>query len=478
MRVVDHEFRVHNMRTRFPFKFGIASMTALPHLFLLFKIEVNGCVVNGVSSEGLPPKWFTKDPDTAFSDDLVDMIEVIKRAAETTRDVAANEISYFNLWRELHKAQSSWASGKGLPPLLANLGVSMVERACLNGLCRAADMSFHGLLRDNLCGIDLGLVRPELAGMHPVDIIAPEPLETLSVRHTVGLGDALSGEDLAPGERVDDGLPQTLAENIDVYGLNCFKVKLCGDPGTDLDRLKQLGAMWEEKCGENYSFTLDGNENFTSLEEFVDCWNGIVGRPGMGDLMRRLLFVEQPVHRKHALQSNGSGRLAVWENRPPMIIDESDGELDDLNRALAIGYDGVSYKNCKGVVKGLSNCGLIRLREQEGLPAVFSGEDLCNVGPVALLEDLAALATFGVTQAERNGHHYCRGLSMFPAVMQEAVLGAHGDLYVRHPDGFATLRIAGGRISTRSVAGAAFGLGFEPELSEIGLLDDWSPETH
>ena len=60
------DFRVLPMRTRFPFKYGIASLTALPHLVLKVKTEVEGVPAEGIASEGLPPKWFTKNPDTTF----------------------------------------------------------------------------------------------------------------------------------------------------------------------------------------------------------------------------------------------------------------------------------------------------------------------------------------------------------------------------------------------------------------------------
>ena len=60
------DFRVLPMRTRFPFKYGIASLTALPHLVLKAKVEVNGTPLDGIASEGLPPKLFTKAPDTTF----------------------------------------------------------------------------------------------------------------------------------------------------------------------------------------------------------------------------------------------------------------------------------------------------------------------------------------------------------------------------------------------------------------------------
>jgi hypothetical protein len=59
IEVLRVEFRVLPMRTRFPFKYGIASMTELPHLFVSVSCRCDGRETDGLASEGLPPKWFT-----------------------------------------------------------------------------------------------------------------------------------------------------------------------------------------------------------------------------------------------------------------------------------------------------------------------------------------------------------------------------------------------------------------------------------
>src|SRR4026209_696805 len=75
------EFFVRHTRTRFPFRYGIASMTDVPHLFVRARIVAAGSLATGLASEGLPPKWFTKDPATTFAQDLPDMLEQIGHAA-------------------------------------------------------------------------------------------------------------------------------------------------------------------------------------------------------------------------------------------------------------------------------------------------------------------------------------------------------------------------------------------------------------
>jgi hypothetical protein len=59
---------------------------------------------------------------------------------------------------------------------------------------------------------------------------------------------------------------------------------------------------------------------------------------------------------------------------------------------------------------------------------------------------------------ERNGHHYYRGLSMWPGEQQEIVLRAHPDLYRRCPEGFVAVNIERGALKLTSVNRSPFGL--------------------
>ncbi len=103
----------------------------------------------------------------------------------------------------------------------------------------------------------------------------------------------------------------------------------------------------------------------------------------------------------------------------------------------------------------------------------LSGEDLANIGPVALQQDLAVAATLGVTSVERNGHHYFAGLSAFPVQVQRQVLDAHADLFRRADSGWPTLNIRDGRVSLESVLSAPFGVGFEIDVEQFTPSDEW-----
>ena len=153
-----------------------------------------------------------------------------------------------------------------------------------------------------------------------------------------------------------------------------------------------------------------------------------------------------------------------------MIIDESDADLSSFPTAVSCGYVGTSHKNCKGVVKGILNAADIFHCQQNQQTGVLSAEDLANVGPVALLQDLAVAACIGVDHIERNGHHYFCGLSMMPQSEQERALRNHPDLYEVAEAGFPTLKIRNGKIRLGSVNAAPFGVA---ELPDVGLFEHW-----
>ena len=440
-------------------------MINVPHVFLRITFEIDGKIQIGLAADHLPPKWFTKDPERPLGEEVDEMLAVIRAAVANARAIRA--ATPFAFWRELHAAQGGWGRAQGLPPLLSHFGTSLVERALIDAFCRAHGTTFAPALRGNLLGFELGAVHRELAGSAPADWLPESPPTEVFARHTVGLSDPLTDDDIPADERVDDGLPQSLVACIRAYGLQHFKVKINGDAPRDRERIAGVAEILVRECRDGFAFSLDGNESFREVAPFADYLRELQSCAGDASFWSRLLFIEQPWHRDVAL-SPAIGELArAWPDRPPVIIDESDAEPACLPAALELGYAGTSHKNCKGVFKSVVNACLLARRRASGQPAIFSGEDLSNVGPVALLQDLAVAACLGVTSIERNGHHYFAGLSQFPATIQSHVLAHNGDLYTRAEAGWPRLDVRGGRISLGSVLAAPFGCEGELDLSDL-----------
>ena len=54
--------------------------------------------------------------------------------------------------------------------------------------------------------------------------------------------------------------------------LKQFKIKISGDLGSDLKRLIEIAEVITINSDENFAFSLDGNEQFESIEAFRKYW--------------------------------------------------------------------------------------------------------------------------------------------------------------------------------------------------------------
>jgi hypothetical protein len=328
----------------------------------------------------------------------------------------------------------------------------------LDALCRAKGVSFYAAMRANLAGI--GKERPEFASLDFDSFLAgSSPAASIEARHTVGMVDAITAGDLR--ERVGDGLPETLDEVIQAYGHRYFKLKVGGDLAADLARLEAIASVLD-RLPHAYFASLDGNEQYSDTQGLAQLTNGIRSHPRLARLWESILFIEQPVARKLALDTN----LRQADLGKPVIIDESDGELDTFVQARERGYAGVSSKTCKGIYKSILNAARCAAwNTQEGGTRYFmSAEDLTTQAGLSVQQDLALVNLLGITHVERNGHHYVNGMKALPSSEQQAFLDAHPDVYERS-HGAVRLRIREGRIDLASLDCAGYASGAMPDFS-------------
>lgn len=476
IEVTAVESAVVDADLRMPFHFGNATITSVPQLFVQVTADVGGTRSVGLAQEGLSPLWFLTDSDLSFGDGIARMLDVVRATASHATDVG-QAASPFGFWHRLYDVQKQWAAQTTHPPLLWSFGVSLVERAVIDAFCRGTQTSFAEALRTNALGIELGSIYDELADRDPVELLPKSPSESTKIRHTVGFTDPLTAAELDDSDRLDDGLPQTLETYVREHELELFKIKLSGDPAADADRLAVIANVLDATAVDDWAFTVDANEQYGDARAFEQSWQQFSTDSRVAPLLDRLLYVEQPLARREAYTETAREVLTAWSDRPPVILDESDGRVDDLERALACGYDGTSHKNCKGVFGGIANaCLLEQRRRTDGDEYVLSGEDLSTVGPVGLLQDFAVTAALGLENVERNGHHYFRGLDAFPEDIGQSLRDGHEDIYRHHPDGFSTVDIRDGSVEHGSAVAAPFGYGFDLTIDEVGgtPLSEWS----
>ena len=271
--------------------------------------------------------------------------------------------------------------------------------------------------------------------------------------------DSIVAADQSPGTRVDDGLPETLQEVVETYGNRYFKLKVGGNMRDDLARLVRIAGVLD-RIPEQIRITLDGNEQYDDVEAVVELWEAMEHEPALQRLCASTLFIEQPIKRQVALAHS----VRPLARLRPVIIDESDGELDAFPRARRLGYTGVSSKNCKGFYKSLVNLARCRLWNTDGEGGYFmSGEDLTTQAGFSVQQDLALVSLLGLTHVERNGHHFIDGFAGRPAAEAQAFLRQHPDLY-REDRGRVRLRIERGVLRIGSLDCPGFGTSVVPVL--------------
>ena len=171
-----------------------------------------------------------------------------------------------------------------------------MERAALDAFCRGSGTTFARSVHEDQLGVELGAIHPELQGSRPADWL-PEPHAAVAARHTVGLGDPLLAHQVPAEERVGDGLPHALADAAREYGLTRFKIKVSGNLESDVPRLRAVAEVLEASSPP-LSLHARRQRTVRRRGRLPRALGGVPREPALRALFdRRLLYVEQPLHR-------------------------------------------------------------------------------------------------------------------------------------------------------------------------------------
>jgi hypothetical protein len=435
LRLTEARFYERPVKFRLPFRFGAVTVTQAPQAFVRVRIRLtDGREGEGVAADLLAPKWFDKSPALTHEDNFAQLRRSLVLARRHL--LAAGTSTAFGLSAAIDQAHHAACAAAGLNGLIASFGLALHERAIIDALGRLLGTDVFALVRANR----LGMTAAHVSDLDGFDVSAflrhLQPAPTIAARHTVGLIDALTAADLAPAQRLNDGLPETLKEAIAAYGHRYFKLKVSGAIDADVERLAGITDVLDRTVVD-YKATLDGNEQYEHVEVVVELWRRIGEDPRLARLKARILFIEQPIARAHALAEP----VHALASEVPMEIDESDADMDAFPRARALGYRGISSKSCKGFYRALLNRARVARWNTEDRSGRYfmSAEDLTTQAGVAVQQDLALATLIGATHVERNGHHYVDGMAGASAAEQDAFLAAHPRLYRESND---RLRIA------------------------------------
>ncbi len=449
---------------RLPFRFGNVTVKEASQAFARATIRAtDGRSASGFAAELMIPKWFDKTPGRSNARNIDDLRASLLLAADAYASNSAPRTAFGHAAFHYAALQEE-GERRGRNALTASYGPALVDRAVLDALCRMGDVSIATALWLNLPGIGSELT-PDLAQFDFDAFLAARPqLTTLRVRHTVGMTDPLTQDDVDPAAQPDDGLPVALTDVIARYGNRYFKLKLSGDLPSDIARLIRIADVLEPLA--DYRVTLDGNEQFADADAITAFRDALFAEPRLARLCSATLYVEQPLPRALTLTTD----LHLLARDVPLIIDESDDTLDAFPAARAQGYGGVSSKSCKGFYKSLLNAARCERWNASfaAIPAFMTAEDLTTQPGLALQQDLALAALIGMKDVERNGHHYAAGFAgQYASVAeQRQFLAAHPDLYEASGER-VQVAIRDGRLTISSLAATGYASGAVPDIQTL-----------
>jgi hypothetical protein len=427
---------------RTPFRFGAVTVESAQQLFVHTDVDVEGYGPSrGATAELIVPKWFNKDPHLSADE----TVEQLRQSVTIARDLYLSEQSFdtaFGVHAARIAKQVSRCAAAGIPALAACFGPAEIDKAVVDALLRAVGLDVFSGLRANIIGLDARLS----ADLDDNDIMrflsSRKPSHGIALRHTVGMLDPMS----------------SLQEAVRETNCRYFKLKLSGDPETDLARLASIAATLDA-IGADYHVTLDANEQYADVTRLEILVTALTEDETLASLASRLLYIEQPLPRDLTWHVPLGGLCRHFA----FVIDEADDSYDAFPRARALGYRGVSSKACKGLYKSLLNgARAMRWNEDAADRSFVTAEDLTCQAGLAVQQDTALVAFLGILHAERNGHHYVNGFADTPPEEAEAFLAAHSDLYEMR-NGQVQLAVRAGTIAVASLSTPSFACGVRPD---------------
>jgi hypothetical protein len=442
---------------RLPFNFGAAVVTQCPQAFVRVTIQVEGHSSNGLetsfegaSAELMVPKWFDKAPQLSHDENFDQLRLSCQLARAAFLEAGSNKRSAFALSQIGGQSSIFLALAQGLPRLAAQFGPALIDKAIADALLRCLKLNW-------IQGLQAGV----LGDPYSTSMKVQAPTKVFA-RHTVGLLDRLLEGDA--GIDPNDGLPATLEAAIKAYGLCYFKLNLSGRLPEDLERLSRIQAIISEVP--QAQVTLDGNETFESADQLADYWAHLKECKELAPLLRQTLFLEQPLARKVALMES----IKDTGINVPVILDESDDHPDVLKQGLALGYEGISSKACKGIYRSLHSAFSLNQRRDLSPHLLLSGEDMTCQAGLAVQQDTFLAASLGVTHIERNGHHYVDGFGMAPAQEAQSFAKAHPSVYVGNAKQRPRLRITKGQLDLQSLYVPGFASKTFPQWESLRVM--------
>lgn len=404
--IKDLSFSYDEYFYRLPYKFGGVPVDRATIINVNVVVESGtGKTATGFGSMPLGNVWSFPSREMPYATTLGAMKVLAERIAKLTRSYqelghpvdinTALEPEYLKAAVEISKELKL---GTPIPKLCTLVTASAFDAAIHDAFGKLHGRSCYQTYGRDLMTYDLShYLNSDFKNEFPSRYVLPKPKPLISMFHSVGGADAVLPSELA--QRINDGLPETLAEWIKFNGLTHIKIKLQGeDLKWDIERTVSIDRVASESRPQiNWRYCVDFNERCPNVEYVLEYLRKVKEQTPLG--FNRILYLEQPTARD--LKSNRQNVMHQANKLRPVLIDESLVDLETLLLAREMGYTGVALKACKGQSQAI-----LMAAAAQKYKMFLSVQDLTCPGASLLHSVGIAAHVPGVAGVEANARQY------------------------------------------------------------------------
>ena len=348
---VRSAFQEHRYRT--PYKFGGVPVDRATILDVeIDAVGPDGKVVTGSGSMPLgnvwsfPTRTLPYDVTLGAMKGLAGRIgKIVAGCNETAHPIELTRL----LEPEYAMAAAEESAARGLaepiPPLAILVTASPFDAALHDACGKALGRSSFLTLSPAEIGHDLSrYLGDDFHGENLQDSIRPAPAPRVPLFHSVGGSDPVRESEVK--ERLDDGLPQALADWIRFNDLVRIKIKLQGeDLAWDIERTLAIDEVARAtKPDTDWKYCADFNERCPNVEYVLEYLRKVEEKSPA--CFEAIQYVEQPTSRN--LRALPKVDMHAANKLRPIVVDEGLVDLETLLEARDLGYTGLALKACKG----------------------------------------------------------------------------------------------------------------------------------
>jgi L-alanine-DL-glutamate epimerase-like enolase superfamily enzyme len=353
IRIEEVSFGYEEFLYRAPYKFGGVPVDRATILNVNVVVrKPDGKTARGFGSMPLGNVWSFPSREMSYDTTLNAMKELAERIAKITANYKeyghpidinlAVEPEYLKAAGEISKEMKLLAP---IPKLCTLVTASPFDAAIHDAFGKVHQRNCYQTYGQDLMSRDLSsYLDQSFKGEYLSRYILVKAKPRIAMFHSVGGADAVLSTELR--NRINDGLPETLAEWINLNGLTHIKIKLQGeDLKWDIERTVNIDRVASEtRPKTDWRYCVDFNERCPNVEYVLEYLRKVKELTPRG--FERILYLEQPTARD--LKGNRQNVMREAAKLRPVVIDESLTDLESLLLAREMGYTGVALKACKG----------------------------------------------------------------------------------------------------------------------------------